>query len=140
MALQTGRITTIKPRKHYMRSQRGFMLYAAIGAAAVIGALGVALMIQGARLDSAKAKLQTCQTAYETALESIKRQNEAVQAHAEAVKKATERARIASAAAAKAKVATASERKRIAALIASGSPKGDCPAGKAVAEARKGLK
>ena len=121
-------------------SQRGFMIYGLIGAVAVAGALGVALMVQNARLDGAKAKLETCQAAYEQTLELVKKQNQAVKAHQEATKKATERARIASEKAAKAKVASQSEIKRLESLASQPAPKGDCPAGLAVQEIRKGLK
>lgn len=120
-----------------MHSQRGFMLYGLIGAVAVAGALGVALMVQNARLDSAKAKLETCQAAYASALESIKKQNKAVSDLQDATKTAQNRARIASQEAAKAKVASKSEIERLSAL----KPKsGACPAGQAVADVRKGLK
>ena len=113
------------------------MLYAAIGAVAVAGALGVALMVQNARLDSAKAKLETCQAAYEQTLELVKKQNKAVSDLQEATKNAQNRARLASDAAAKARVANKSEIERLSAL----KPKlGACPAGQAVADVRKGLK
>ena len=121
-------------------NQRGFMLYGILGLAAVAAGLGIALVVQNARLDAAHAELAGCKSAYEQTLELVKKQNQAVKAHQEATKKATERARIASEKAAKDKVASQSEIKRLAALGSQPAPKGDCPAGLAVQEVRRGLK
>ena len=123
-----------------VRNQRGFMLYGLVGAVAVAAGLGIALVVQNARLDAAHAELAGCKSAYETALASIEKQNQAVKDHQEATKKATERARIASEKAAKARVANKSEIERLEALAKNPAPKGDCPAGQAVQEVRKGLK
>ena len=123
-----------------VRNQRGFMLYGLVGAVAVAAGLGIALVVQNARLDAAHAELAGCKSAYEQTLKLVEKQNQAVKAHQEATKKATERARIASEKAAKDKAASESEIKRLESLIAKGAPEGDCPAGQAVQEVRKGLK
>jgi Tfp pilus assembly protein PilE len=123
-----------------VHSQRGFMLYGLAVAVMVAGALGVALVVQSARLDSAKARLDSCRADYEIAMKSIEKQNKAVSDLQEAAKKAKERARIASEKAAKARVASKSEIERLEALARNPAPKGDCPAGQAVQEVRKGMK
>ena len=123
-----------------VRNQRGFTMYAILGLAAVAAGLGIALVVQNARLDAAHAELAGCKSAYEQTLKLVEKQNQAVKAHQEATKKATERARLASEKAAKAKVASQSEIRRLESLAGQPAPKGDCPAGQAVQEIRKGLK
>lgn len=57
-----------------MKRQRGFILYAALGALAVIAVMGVALKVQSSRLDAANDRLD----AYKTAGESAKREAERI--------------------------------------------------------------
>ena len=116
-------------------AQRGFMMYAALGAVLVIAALGIALKVQTARLNSAKADLEACTTRYGEALRQIDRQNAGVKKVEESAKKA---ARNAAAALEKARAAQASseaERKRLEGLK---SNSGNCQ--DALKEVRKGLK
>jgi len=115
---------------------RGFLtpqIGAVLAAGAVILALSLALKIQGARLDSAKAKYEACQIRYSETLAMISRQNEAVKT---LEKDAQERAKRASAALAKARAAQGSLEAEISRL--KGSKPADCSA--AVSIVREGLK
>jgi predicted nucleic acid-binding Zn-ribbon protein len=115
------------------RSQRGFMLYGLVGAVAVAGALGIALMVQNARLDSAAAKLEACHAKYAETLKSVEKANKAV---ADLEKEAAKRAKSAAAALAKARQGADSLESEIKRLKA--AKPADCAA--AVTEVRKGLK
>jgi len=94
----------------------------------------------GCRKDTAIECVREIKERLSGCLGLVEKQNEAVKKLEEASKEAKERARIASLAAAEAKVATKAERERLSALMASGKAVTACPAGEGVAEARKGLK
>ena len=70
----------------------------------------------------------------------IAKQNAAVEALEKSAQQAQARAKAASARADKAATATLVERERLQALILAGNAPGECPAGKAVAEVRQGLR
>lgn len=66
-----------------LRSQRGFLPptgYIGLAALAVILALGLALKVQGARLDASKAELEACAARYAETLKLVEKQNKAVDA------------------------------------------------------------
>jgi ABC-type nitrate/sulfonate/bicarbonate transport system substrate-binding protein len=123
--------------------QRGFllagpMLWAAVAAGTLILGLTVALKVQSARLDAAKAHLEACETRYGEALEAIRKQNEAVKELEKASKEATERALKAKEKAEKEIARMKPERDRLAELVKKGF-KGQCPAGEAVKKIREGF-
>ena len=125
-------------------TQRGFLLagpalYAAVAAGVVIVGLSVALKVQSARLDTAKAELALCTSQYNQALASIQRQNEAVKAQVKARTQAKAKSEAALKAATQALKASQSERDRLKGL-ATKPATGPCQAGEAVQEIRKGLK
>jgi predicted nucleic acid-binding Zn-ribbon protein len=116
-----------------MRSQRGFMLYGLVGAVVVAGALGIALMVQNARLEATEANLETCHAKYAETLKSVEKANKAV---ADLEKEAAKRAKSAAAALAKARQGVGSLESEIKRLKA--SKPADCAA--AVRTVRDGLK
>ena len=69
----------------------------------------------------------------------IAKQNAAVQALEKSAQQAQARAKAAALAADRAATATLVERERLGALVLAGDAPGECPAGAAVAEVRKGL-
>ena len=121
-----------------MPNQRGFLsipIVAALAAGAVILALGLALKVQGARLDAKEAELEACTTRYAETLKLVDIQNKAVESlESEAKKRAT----IAAAALAKAREGRDSLNAEIARLRAATGSGRTCA--EAVSEVRKGLK
>ena len=126
-------------------TQRGFLLagpvllYSAIAAGALIVGLSVALKVQSARLDAAKANLEACETRYGEALEIIRKQNEGVKALKDASEQAHRRAQAAQERAKAAQQGSMKERERLA-LLAKKPATGPCQAGEAVKRVREGLK
>lgn len=120
-------------------NQRGFVIYALLGALALAGAAGAWAWVQGKRLEAAKASLEACQSRYAEALEAIRRQNEAVEAFKKSSQEAQDRATAALAAARQAQAGSLKERERLKALLGQKPPAGPCPAGSAVSEIRQGL-
>jgi len=121
---------------------RGFitlplMGWLAIAAAVAFAGMGLALKVQGSRLEAAKAELAACAVQYETALKSIERQNKGVADLKAASEKAIKRARIASEQARKGMVATQNE---IARLRGSKGQTNVCPAQDGVMTVREGLR
>jgi hypothetical protein len=142
----------------------GLILYA-IAAVAVVGALwwvvdtwqdGRAAVVQlelagkecgGAGpkgvvpcIKSIKDDLAKCEAREKALRALIAKQNAAVIALEKSAKQAQDRAKAASLAADKAATATLVERERLGALVLAGNAAGECPAGQAVAEVRKGLR
>jgi len=116
----------------------GGALYGAIGAAAVVGALTVALTIQGYKLRAVKAEFEACRGANAVLNEQIARQNEAVKDLERAAEDRQKRAAKALEAARKGEAKARSEAARLkAAKPAVGAP---CPAGQAVQRVREGIR
>ena len=123
-----------------MRADRGFIAiplagYAAIAAGAVILSLGIALKVQSARLDAAKAETEACKTRYAETLDLVRKQNKAVEALEVESKKRT---RTAAAALAKARQGQDSLRieiERLHGAIGSGKT-----CAEAVSDVRRGLR
>ena len=86
-----------------------------------------------------KADLADCEEREKALRALIVKQNAAVKALETKVQQAQARAKSALATADKAVTATLVERERLQALILAGNAAGECPAGAAVAEVRKGL-
>lgn len=117
---------------------RGFIslpLAGAVAAGAVILALGLALKVQGARLDAKEAELEACTTRYAETLKLVEKQNKAVESLESEAKK---RARNAAAALAKAREGRDSLNAEIARLRAATGSGKSCA--EAVGEVRRGLK
>lgn len=122
--------------------QTGFVLtlplYGMIGAMVVAGGLAVALAINGAKLDTARARLATCEERNATLNGQIARQNEAVELLEKEAEDRQKRAQAALEAARKGQAKAQSEIARLRATKP--SVKGDCPAGQAIQRVREGLK
>ena len=119
----------------YFRRSSGFVSRPVAGvlvALAVILGLFLALKVQSARLDAAKADLEACTTRYAETLKSVEKANSAVK---DLQKESEERAKKAAAALAKARAAQGSLEAEMARLRA--SKPADCAG--AVAAVREGL-
>lgn len=120
----------------------GLIFYLIAGALALTIGTTVVLTYRNAIAgkEKAEAALAECATKYEAALASIAKQNAAIGQWEKAAVDASERAKAASKAAAKAHVATQSERERLKRAQAEFKATGTCPAGEAVRSVRQGLR
>lgn len=124
------------------RRQTGFLPltgYIALGAAAIILALGLALKLQSARLDAAQQKAKSLEQQVAQWQASAKDCSDSVANAQKMAEEANRKAKAALAAAGNGQVAYRQERARLEAEKAK-MPVTACPSGEAVSTIRKGLK
>ena len=113
------------------------ILWGALGAAVLIGGLGVALKVQSARLETAKAEILTCKQAVAQLSSALTKQNDAIKELKKAQNEAEERTRaVLKRLERKAHVAAAEAQR-----LRSRRPEtpSACPAGDAVAEIKRAI-